>query len=76
MARLTIPTPRNCLECEVLKGWYGTERETTRVRCHAGECEMPGCPGEYEKNSVRPGYCPLDITEDESTNKDGKALGG
>ena len=69
MARLIIPTPRNCLECDVLKEWYGTERRTTHVRCHAGECEMPGCPGEYEKSSVRPIYCPLDITDDGGDNR-------
>ena len=54
MAKLTIPTPRNCLECKVLKEWFGTERRTTHVLCHAGKCEMPGCPDEYEDSSARP----------------------
>ena len=69
MARLTIPTPHNCLECDVLKEWYGADGQTTHVRCHAGKCEMPGLPGDYMKSSMRPDYCPLDVTDDESESR-------
>ena len=66
MAKLTIPTPRNCLECDVLKEWYGTEINTTFVMCHAGKCTMFGCPGEYKTSNARPDYCPLDVTDDKA----------
>lgn len=66
MAKLIIPTPRNCLKCDVLKGWYGTVRNTTFVQCHAGKCEMPDLPGNYRKSDIRPDYCPLIIEEPES----------
>lgn len=63
MAKLTIPTPHNCLECDVLKEWYSTKINTIFVKCHAGECTMFGCPGEYKTSNIRPDYCPLDVTD-------------
>ena len=68
MAKLTIPTPNNCIECELLKEWHGTIRNTTFVRCHAGECEMPDFPGNYSRTKNRPDYCPL-IDEDAEERK-------
>lgn len=67
MAKLIIPMPRNCLRCDVLKEWYGTERDTTFVRCHAGKCEMSGRPGNYVQSDTRPNYCP--VIEEESEDK-------
>ena len=58
-AKLIIEMPPNCLHCPLIKAWYGTERNTTHVRCHAGKCEMNGLPGNYEKSNIRPDYCPL-----------------
>ena len=59
MAKVIIPMPKNCLECDVLKEWYGTEKNTTFVRCHAGKCKMPMLPGDLEKSNLRPAYCPI-----------------
>lgn len=58
MAKVYIPMPENCLKCDILKEWYGTDRETTFVRCHAGKCEMPMLPGYYKDSKLRPTYCP------------------
>ena len=59
MAKLIIPMPKTCLECKILKEWYGTGKNTTLVRCHAGKCEMPMLPGDYKNSNIRPTYCPI-----------------
>ena len=67
MAMLFISMPKNCLKCDLIKEWYGTERKTTFVRCHAGKCEMPMYPAYYLKCNLRPKYCP--IVETKLSNK-------
>lgn len=47
VAKLTIPTPHNCLECEILKEWYGTRGGTHSftIIVAASSCKGPvrGC---------------------------------
>ncbi len=66
MAKIIIPMPKNCLECDILKEWYGIDRNSTFVKCHAGKCKIPMLPGNLIKSTFRPEYCP--IIEEEMEN--------